>query len=36
VHSPALLDTDCKTLEAMELVDGACRFVELAGQPTPA
>jgi superfamily I DNA and/or RNA helicase len=30
VHSPRLLDADCRTLEAMELVDGACRFVELA------
>jgi superfamily I DNA and/or RNA helicase len=31
VHSPRLLDADCKTLEAMELVDGACRLVELTG-----
>jgi uncharacterized protein len=30
VHSPRLLDADCRTLEAMELIDGACRFVELA------
>jgi hypothetical protein len=30
VHSPRLLDADCPTLSAMELVDGACRFVELA------
>jgi uncharacterized protein len=30
VHSPRLLDADCRTLAAMELVDGACRFVELA------
>lgn len=30
VHSPRLLDADCATLEAMELVDGVCRFVELA------
>jgi uncharacterized protein len=30
VHSPRLLDADCGTLEAMELVDGACRFVEMA------
>ena len=30
VASPRLLDADCRTLEAMELVDGACRFVELA------
>jgi predicted RecB family nuclease len=33
VHSPRLLDADCRTLEAMELVDGACRFVELASRP---
>ena len=32
VHSPRLLDADCPTLEAMELVDGVCRFVELAAQ----
>ena len=30
VHSPRLLDADCRTLAAMELVDGACRFVEMA------
>ena len=30
VLSPALLDADCRTLEAMALVDGVCRFVELA------
>ena len=30
VYSPRLLDADCKTLEQMALVDGACRFVELA------
>lgn len=30
VHSPRLLDANCATLPAMELVDGACRFVELA------
>jgi uncharacterized protein len=29
-HSPRLLDADCRTLRAMELVDGVCRFVELA------
>jgi uncharacterized protein len=29
VHSPRLLDTDCRSLEAMALVDGACRFLEL-------
>jgi superfamily I DNA and/or RNA helicase len=36
VHSPRLLDADCPTLGAMELVDGVCRFVELAGRPTRA
>jgi uncharacterized protein len=30
VHSPRLLDADCRTLETMELVDAVCRFVELA------
>ncbi len=30
VHSPRVLDADCRTLEAMALVDGACRFVEMA------
>ena len=30
VHSPRLLDADCTSLEAMALVDGACRFLELA------
>jgi predicted RecB family nuclease len=30
VHSPRLLDADCRTLAQMALVDGACRFVELA------
>ena len=30
VVSPRLLDADCRTLEAMELVDGACRFVEMS------
>jgi uncharacterized protein len=30
VHSRRLLDADCRTLPAMALVDGACRFVELA------
>ena len=35
VHSPRLLDADCQTLEAMALVDGACRFVELAKPDDP-
>ena len=30
VHSPRLLDTECHSLETMALVDGACRYVELA------
>lgn len=30
VYSPCLLEADCRTLEAMRLVDGACRFVEMA------
>ncbi len=30
VHSPRLLDADCKTLKQMALVDGVCRFVEMA------
>lgn len=30
VASPRLLDADCKMLEQMELVDGVCRFAELA------
>lgn len=30
VHSPRLLDAECPSLEAMSLVDGACRYLELA------
>jgi uncharacterized protein len=30
VVNERLLDADCRTLEAMELVDGACRFLEMA------
>lgn len=30
VHSPRLLDVDCHSLAAMQLVDGVCRFVELS------
>ena len=34
VHGPyvpqSLLDADCHSLETMALVDGACRFLELA------
>jgi predicted RecB family nuclease len=36
VYSPRLLDADCRTLETMELVDGACRFVELAESQSPS
>lgn len=43
VVNERLLDTDCRTLEAMALVDGACRFAEMAtgcgghgGVPVPA
>jgi len=28
VHSPRLLDAECNTLNAMALVDGACRYLE--------
>jgi predicted RecB family nuclease len=30
VHSPRLLDADSPTLSAMQMLDGVCRFVELA------
>ena len=36
VHAPRLLDADCRTLEQMALVDGACRLVELAQPIAPA
>lgn len=32
VASPRLLDVDCKTAEQMRLVNGLCRFVEMAGR----
>ena len=32
VHSPTLLHAECRDLGDMELVDGACRFVELAAR----
>ena len=35
VHSPRLLDADCKTLAQMALVDGVCRFVEMAVNEIP-
>ena len=34
VVNPRLLDADCRTLESMQLVDGACRFVEMAAPVT--
>ena len=36
VCSDRLLDAECPTIEAMQLVDGACRFVELAESPGAA
>jgi len=30
VASPRLLDTECRTVEQMKLVNALCRFVELA------
>ena len=36
VASPRLLDSNCRTLEAMALVDGACRFAEMAEVVEPA
>jgi uncharacterized protein len=36
VHSPRLLDADCRTLEQMRLVDGVCRLVEMAQPVAPA
>ncbi len=35
VYSPRLLDADCRTLRAMELLDGVRRFVELAEGGAP-
>jgi uncharacterized protein len=34
VYNPRLLDADCRTLDAMQSVDGICRFVELARRIT--
>jgi uncharacterized protein len=31
VASPRLLDTECRTVEQMKLVNALCRFVEVAG-----
>jgi uncharacterized protein len=36
VYSPRLLDVDCTSVRAMELVDGVCRFVEMAAPVTHA
>lgn len=30
VHNPRLLDADGRTLDAMDLVNGVCRYVEMA------
>jgi hypothetical protein len=30
VHSPRLIDTDCSSVRTMELLDGVCRFLEMA------
>jgi uncharacterized protein len=35
VVNERLLDADCRTLEAMALVDGACRFMEMASPGGP-
>jgi hypothetical protein len=32
VARPRLLDTECRTVEQMKLVNALCRFVELAEQ----
>jgi uncharacterized protein len=36
VASPRLLETSCKTVEQMRLVNALCRFAELAGDRAPA
>jgi uncharacterized protein len=36
VYSERLLDADCTSVRAMELVDGLCRFVEFADDAQPA
>jgi len=35
VHAPRLLDADCRSLDQMRLLDGVCRFVELAEPVSP-
>jgi hypothetical protein len=32
VHSTRLLETNCNTPNAMALVDGACRYLELSAE----
>jgi hypothetical protein len=32
VASPRLLDTECRTVEQMKLVNGLCRFAEVADE----
>jgi hypothetical protein len=32
VGNPALLDAECRSVEQMRLLNGACRFVELAAE----
>ena len=36
VASPRLLETSCKTVEQMRLVNALCRFVEIAERQAPA
>ena len=36
VASPRLLETSCKTVEQMRLVNALCRFVEIADEQAPA
>src|SRR5690606_16840855 len=36
VHAPRLLDADCRSLDQMRLLDGVCRFVELAEPVGPS
>jgi uncharacterized protein len=36
VHSPRLLDADSPTLDAMQLLNGVCRFVEIAKPVSPS
>jgi uncharacterized protein len=36
VASPRLLETQCRSVEQMRLVNALCRFVEVAGKPARA